>query len=299
MISYTEAMVEIIKKQLLELYSLRKDVQGLVLMHNVEKFPFHTNEYVFYLLVVSTKEENITKVEHLEINHERIFIRTVHSRELQDSNTTQHRYNLMDWLMSGEIIADSQQYLAKMKQQIIEFPNKLRDQRKLCEFSGYLETLFQAKRNLSVGNVLDAYSQILGSIHHWANLVLIEEGIHPELTVWKQLRKVHPGVYKLYEELIASPETIEQRVELVMLACEFSVMSKMKIYCKYLLDIMSEKKESWSISELQQHPQLQYIVDDISLVIQKLVQGHHLKEVAILNKDVQNNVVELQYVLNY
>ncbi|MCR8656960.1 nucleotidyltransferase-like protein [Paenibacillus endoradicis] len=290
--------METIKKQLLELYAFREDVQGLVLMHNMERFPFHTNEYVFYLLVVSTSDSVVRKVEHLEINHERIFVRTVHIRELESSSATQNRYNLMDWLMSGEIIADSEQYLDKMKQQIIKFPNKLRDQRKLCEFSGYLETLFQAKRNLSVGNVLDAYSQILISIHHWANIVLIEEGIHPELTVWKQIRKVHPGVYKLYEELIASPETIEQRVELVMLACEFSVMSKMKICCKYLLDIMSEKEESWSISDLQQHPHLHYIVDDITLVVQKLVQGHHLKEVGILNKDAQDNVIELQYVLN-
>jgi len=290
--------VETIKKQLLELYAFREDVQGLVLMHNMERFPFHTNEYVYYLLVVSTSENVVRKVEHLEINRERVFVRSVHIRELESSSATQNRYNLMDWLMSGEIIADSEQYLDKLKQQIIKFPNKLRDQRKLCEFSGYLETLFQAKRNLSVGNVLDAYSQILISIHHWANIVLIEEGIHPELTVWKQIRKVHPGVYKLYEELIASPETIEQRVELVMLACEFSVMSKMKICCKYLLDIMNEKEEPWSISELQQHPQLQYIVDDITLVVQKLVQGHHLREVGILNNDIQDNVIELQYVLN-
>ncbi|URN92645.1 MAG: nucleotidyltransferase-like protein [Candidatus Pristimantibacillus lignocellulolyticus] len=290
--------METIKKQLLELYSFRKDVQGLVLMHNMERFPFHTNEYVFYLLVVSTSESVVRKVEHLEINGERVFVRTVHLRELESSSATQNRYNLMDWLMSGEIIADSEQYLDKMKQQIIKFPNKLRDQRKLCEFSGYLETLFQAKRNLSVGNVLDAYSQILISIHHWANIVLIEEGIHPELTVWKQIRKVHPGVYKLYEELIASPETIEQRVELVMLACEFSVMSKMKICCKYLLDIMKEKEEPWSISELQQHPQLHYIVDDITLVVQKLVQGHHLKEVGVLAKEAQDNVIELEYVLS-
>lgn len=290
--------METIKKQLLELYAFREDVQGLVLMHNMERFPFHTNEYVYYLLVVSTSENVVRKVEHLEINRERVFVRSVHIRELESSSATQNRYNLMDWLMSGEIIADSEQYLDKLKQQIIKFPNKLRDQRKLCEFSGYLETLFQAKRNLSVGNVLDAYSQILISIHHWANIVLIEEGIHPELTVWKQIRKVHPGVYKLYEELIASPETIEQRVELVMLACEFSVMSKMKICCKYLLDIMNEKEEPWSISELQQHPQLQYIVDDITLVVQKLVQGHHLREVGILNNDIQDNVIELQYVLN-
>lgn len=289
--------MEQIKKQLLELYSKRQDVHGLVLMHNTERFPFHTNEYVYYLLVISNKESIFPKVEHLEIEQQRIFVRTAHLKEVDNPTAMQSRYNIMDWLMSGEIISDREHYLAEMKQHIIEFPSKLRDQRKLSEFSGYLESLFQAKRNMAEDNILDAYSQILISIHHWAHIVLIEEGIHPELTVWKQLRKVHPGVYKLYEELIASPETIKQRVELVMLACEFSVMSKMKACCKYLLDIMKEKEEPWSISELQQHPQLQYLLEDITLVVQKLVQGHHLKEVAIMNNDSLDHVVELKYML--
>src|SRR5690606_20286158 len=160
------------------------------------------------------------------------------------------------------------------------FPDEIRNKRKLKEYCGFLETLYGAKRSLGEGHVLDAYSQILVSIHHWAHIVLIEEGLHPELTVWKQLRKVHPGISKLYEELIASPETIEQRVELVMLACEFSAMNKMKGCCQFLIDIMKERTTSWSISELQAEDQLTYIVDDMSLVIQKLVQGHILKEVA-------------------
>lgn len=291
--------MEHIKKQLLELYAEQQDVKGLVLMHNTEHYPFHTNEYVYYLLVVSNSTGTTHKVEHLEIQQERIFVRTIHMKDLENATTMQSRYNVMDWLMSGEIIWDHNHYLDEMKRCIINFPNKLRDQRKLSEFSGYLKTLFQAKRNLAEGNQLDAYSQILISIHHWAHIVLIEEGIHPELTVWKQLRKVHPGIYKLYEELIASPETIKQRVELVILACEFSVMSKMKQCCKYLLDIMQEREHSWKISELEQHPELQYIVDDISLIIQKLVQGHHLKEVAVMsNESLDNDILELQYIIN-
>lgn len=291
--------MEHIKKQLLELYVGQQDVRGLVLMHNTERYPFHTNEYVYYLLVVSTSSNIAHKVEHLEIQQERIFVRTIHLKNLENATTMQSRYNVMDWLMSGEIIWDHNHYLEEMKQCIIKFPDKLRNQRKLCEFSGYLESLYQAKRNLAEGNELDAYSQILISIHHWAHIVLIEEGIHPELTVWKQLRKVHPGVYKLYEELIASPETIKQRVELVILACEFTVMSKMKQCCEYLLDIMQEREEPWSINDLEQHPELQFIVDDISLVIQKLVQGHHVKEVAVINNEsLDNNIMELQYIIN-
>lgn len=288
--------MEDIKKHLLERYEARSDVQGLVLMHNTERFPFHTNEYVYYVLVVSSLDVIVRKVEHLEIENERVFIRTVHESDIENPAASVSRYHLMDWLISGEIIADRQGSLLALKQHILKFPDELRNQRKLKEYCGFLETLFQAKRNLTEGNVLDAYSQILVAIHHWAHIVLIEEGLHPELTVWKQLRKVHPGIYKLYEELIASPETIEQRVELVMLACEFSAMSKMKSCCIHLLEVMQEKQESWSINELQSHPRLKYIVEDITLVVQKLVQGHLLKEVAAFNNDQVDEVIELRYI---
>lgn len=289
--------MEDIKKRLLERFEAKLDIEGLVLLHNTERFPFHTNEYDYYVLAISSSELITRKVEHLEIENERVFIRTVHESDIENPAASVSRYHLMDWLISGEIIADRQGALLTLKEHILQFPDELRNQQKLREYCGFLETLFQAKRNLTVGNALDAYSQILVSIHHWARIVLIEEGLHPELTVWKQLRKVHPGIYKLYEELIASPETIEQRVELVLLACEFSAMNKMKSCCLYLLDTMKEKDEAWSISELQSHPKLRYIVEDITLVIQKLVQGHVLKEVAAFNNDQIDEVIELRYVL--
>ncbi len=82
-----------------------------------------------------------------------------------------------------------------------------------------------------------------------------------------------------------------------MLACEFSVMSKMKDYCKYLLSIMGERDEPWSISELQNHPKLNHLVDNITLVIQKLVQGHHIKEIGILSEEEHDHVIKLKYKL--
>lgn len=289
--------MEEIKKRLLERYEANSDIAGLVLLRNTERFPFQTNEYDYYVLVISASVQIVRKVEHLEMNNQRVFIRTVHESDIENPASSVTRYHLMDWVISGEIIADRQGELLALKQHILQFPNEIRNQRKLKEYCGFLETLFQAKRNLAEGNALDAFSQILVAIHHWAHIVLIEEGIHPELTVWKQLRKVHPGVYKLYEELIASPETIEQRVELVMLACEFSVMNKMKSCCQYLIDVMKEREDSWSISELQSNEKIKDLVDDISLVVQKLVQGHVLKEVAAIKNDQADEVIELRYVV--
>ena len=97
------------------------------------------------------------------------------------------------------------------------------------EFSLFISKFIQSKEYLAEEHYLDAYSNILESLHHWARIVIIEENHYPELTVWRQVRLINPGVDKLYEELTLSSETLRQRVELVILACEFSVMSKMKL----------------------------------------------------------------------
>ena len=289
--------METIKQQLVQIFHKNEDVLGAVILKNKEQFPFHVNEYEFFLLILTSNPLTNRSIRHVEINGERVFIRVVHLDEILNSTVAFRYYNLMDWLISGEIILDKSELLVKLKNKIEAFPVEMRDYRKFLEYCGFLETLYIAKRSLHEKNELDAYSQILLALHHWARIVLIEEGLHPELTVWKQLRKVHPGVYKLYEELIASPETITQMVELVMLACEFSVTSKMKDCCKYLLDLLAEREEPWSIAEINNHPRIEMIIDDITLVIRKLVQGHHLKEVAVLSDEESDQVLELKYIV--
>jgi hypothetical protein len=147
---------------------------------------------------------------------------------------------------------------------------------------------------LAEGHYLDAYSNILEALHHWARIVIIEEDNHPELTVWRQVRSINPGVYKLYEELTLSSETIRQRVELVILACDFSVMSKMKNCCKLLLRILEGRKTPWRIDEIQSHIDLQHLCINVSLLLNKLVNKSLVREVAITMDDSFSDI-ELRY----
>jgi len=283
-----------INEKLISVLQKRENIIGAAILPNNERFPFHANEYDYFLLIVSSNQEVKDEISHLEIDGQRIFIRTIYSELIDQSTASVSHYNLIDWLVSGEIIYDRENLLQAIKQKVIKFPENYRDYRKLKEFSGFVETLYLTKKNLHENNVLDAYSQIISAVHYWAHIVLIDEGIHPELTVWQQIRKVHPGVYKLYEELLASPESIEQRVRLVMLACEFTIMNKMKECCKYLLDTMAKTDHAWSITDFKQHPELRYISDDLTLVLRKLVQGHYLKEV-IEVVNLETNILEIKY----
>ncbi|MGO4693828.1 nucleotidyltransferase-like protein [Paenibacillus sp. 2TAB26] len=250
------------------------------------------------VLVVMNEEIERNDTEHVQIEDQRVLIRTIDSNGLSEWLSGGENRNIIEWLVRGEILVDRDGYLSSVRERLLQFPASMREQKQFAEFTGFLRTYLQAKQDLLDGNLLDAYSHVLTALHHWAHIVLIEEGRHPELTVWKQLKRVHPGIYKLYEELTVSPETLEQRVQLVMLGCEFSVMSKMKTSCALLFNILGSREEPWSIAELQSHSTLNILHGDLSLVLQKLVKREYIREVAVMNEAGDIGALELRYMNN-
>jgi len=288
--------VEIIKKHLIDTYRLNSNVASLILVPSpISSRPLieGTNALV---IVIQHEGAVDNSLEHVIVRQHKLVITTLSKEELCSRLQSGIEVNssVMEWLVRGEILLDTDAYWSNTRKEVLSFPETLRQMRCFKEFSLFLQTYMQAKQFLNEGHVLDAYSNILQALHHWAHIVLIEEGIRPELTVWKQLRRVHPGVYKLYEELSASPETIEQRVQLVMLACEFTVMNKMKSSCEFLFELMREKDEPWSMGQLHSHPKLEQMQLDLSLVIQKLVTRAYIEEVAVLS-DAKQDWMELCY----
>ncbi|MDQ6421516.1 nucleotidyltransferase-like protein [Paenibacillus sp. LHD-117] len=289
--------MEHIRTHFMDIY---RDRPGLVSLAVIEN-PYPYNPLIDGLdllaLLVIDNEAGAEHAEHIRLDGSRALIRTVHRETLQSWISIGEHRNIIEWLVRGEILLDRDGYLAGVRERLLLFPESMREQKRFIEFIGFLRTYLQAKQDLMDGNMLDAYSHVLTALTHWAHIVLIEEGRHPELTVWKQLKRVHPGVYKLYEELTASPETLEQRVQLVMLACEFSVMSKMKSCCDLLIRIMNSRSEPWSIGELHSHPSLAELHVDLSLVIQKLVKRAYVREVAIMQEPQESGAIELRYTI--
>lgn len=288
--------MEIIKKRLIDTYRMNSNVASLILVPSpISSQPLigGTNALV---IVVSHKAADNSSLEHVIVRQQKLAIMTLSKAELSGrlQGGIEVSGSVMEWLVRGEILLDTDAYWANTRKEVLSFSESLREMRCFKEFSLFLQTYLQAKQFHNDGHVLDAYSNILQALHHWAHIVLIEEGIRPELTVWKQLRRVHPGVYKLYEELSASPETIEQRVQLVMLACEFTVMNKMKTSCEFLFKIMREQEEPWSMSMLQGHPKLEPLQIELSLVIQKLVTRSYIEEVAVMSS-AKEDWMELGY----
>lgn len=287
--------MERIKKHIVNYFT---DETSLVSLAAIEN-PYPYNPLIdgldLLILAIFDNECCENANEHVQFEGERILIRTMDRNSFVAWIASGENRNIMEWIVRGEILLDREGYLSNVRESLLQFPHALREQKRIVEFSGFLRTYLQAKQDLLDGNLLDAYSHVLTSLHHWAHIVLIEEGRHPELTVWKQMRLVHPGVYKLYEELTASPETLEQRVQLVMLACEFTVMNKMKSSCSLLLSILAGREEPWSVAELQNHPSIQVLHLDLSLLLQKLVKRAYVSEVAVIKENTEPGILELRY----
>lgn len=146
------------------------------------------------------------------------------------------------------------------------------------EFARFFMAYMEAKEFLKNGHLLDSYNSVHQSLHHWARLAVIEVGERPELTVWEQLKTIDPSVYKLYEELATSQEPLDKRIELLLLALDFSVLSRMESCVQFLLDILRSRKEPWTVEEIIEQSDLADQKINVHLLLEKMLKRSLIKE---------------------
>lgn len=169
-----------------------------------------------------------------------------------------------------------------------------REHRLLYEFAGFMRAYLQARGDMQADSLLDAHSSTLVALHHWAHIELADKEIKPEASVWRQIRRHHPGIHKLYEELTGSTESLEQRLKLVLLGCEFAMMDKLKSCTALIFRVLNSREESWRYDELHIHPSLSWLEDDLELLLDKLLSKGYVREVAVIGPDGSFNDLELR-----
>jgi len=236
------------------------------------------HDFDYIVLVVHEGQEAELAVEHTLVGELPCQTLHVSSESLQRWLIAGEKGDLIRCFMEGELVRDVNGKLARLRREYAEFEQPLRDRKMLYEFSRFLSIYVEAKRYLQAGYEVDAYQSVLDSLRHWARIELIERGVLPDRAVWEQVKELNTAIHKLYEELTQSKETIRQRVELVLLACEFSVMSKMAECTGLLLQILKSRSQPWSIEELIHHPDLDIVKNELPLVMRKLVNRSLAKE---------------------
>lgn len=190
---------------------------------------------------------------------------------------------IFEWLYTAKILFDRNEYVANLKTELREFPFYGRKIKMGLEFAKLIRRYVDGKALFEKRQFLDAYNHIVHALHHFARLAVIDNGLHPELTVWHQVKQIEPEIVKLYEELVNSDETLEKRLELLFIASEFMIHSRTNIGTAHLLDVLIEK-DYWTFDEILNEKELVPYSVDMSVLLGYLIERHLVEVVNIETK---------------
>ena len=244
---------------------------GILLIEKKYSISDLTESFDYILLVITNSKEQAVHMKHYTYRGEKAALYTINIEQVKEWLLLGSSRKLIEWLHNGKIIFDRNENIARLKREITEFPFAGRKLKKGLEFAKLIRRYMDGKAFFEAGHYMDAYNHIVHALHHLARLAIIESGFYPEVTVWEQVKPIEPQIYKLYEELITSDEPLDKRLELLFLASEFLIYSKMETGTEHFMGILSTEKELWTIGELQEHPEIQYYAVDLTVLLEYLI----------------------------
>jgi hypothetical protein len=203
------------------------------------------------------------------------------------------RNHLISWLLEGEILYDPYGRIRDLFQLLHRLPSAMRDKMICSEFSSLLRFVAEGRAELQREQLLDAYVALQQGLQHWARLAALEGGLFPRPKIWHQIQAVAPEVVKLYKELVEGRDSLKQRLQLVLLAAEYSTLTNLDRYCAYLLKLIGDGHGKCSLQQLASRLQTEQLELDVPLLIQELVKRSLVEEVVCYTGEVQ----ECQYRL--
>jgi hypothetical protein len=256
---------------------------GVLMIDQRKKSSPVTDTFDIVLLIIVKNSETPVFIKHYSYEHQKAAMHMVSEEKLKEWILLGTNRKIVEWLFNGKIIFDRNEYISNLKVELRDFPFYGRKIKIGLEFSKLIRRYLDGKAFFENKHYLDAYNHVVHSLHHLARLAVIENGFHPEVTVWNQVKQIEPEIFKLYEELCNSEENLEKRLELLFLASEFLIHSRLKIGSEHLISVL-EEKEQWSFSELQGHEEIQPYSVDLSVLIEYLAEKNIIETVNVETK---------------
>ncbi|MFB1052122.1 nucleotidyltransferase-like protein [Paraliobacillus sp. JSM ZJ581] len=247
------------------------DTLGVLIYEKKKRISPVTDNFDVILLVVVTEAIAPWYVKHYQFKNKTAAMHIVEEQLLNYWIDTSSYRRVFEWIINGTILFERNKYIAELKEQLEEFPLKKRQLKLAMEFAKLTRNYSEAKDLFLSSHYLDAFSKVLSSLHSLGRLSIIEQGYHPEVIAWNQIKQINPEVYKLYEELVQSEETVEKRVELMLFAIDLSLWKHAELCAAHLLDVIRTTGKSWSFGELKVHPSIRLYELDLSTIIDYLV----------------------------
>ena len=243
---------------------------GVILVEKHEEKSNVTDTFDTVLLIIVKEADTPVLTKHYLYEDNKVALHTVTEKLLRKWLLIGSNKKVVDWIFFGKVLFDRNEFLHKLKIELQEFPFNGRKIKTGIQFSKLIRRYLEGKEYFDKGSYLDAYNHVVDSLHHLGRLSIIDSGLYPEVTVWGQVKKIEPAIYKLYEELVMSHEPIEKRLELLFLASEFLIHSRTQDGARHILEVM-KKKEAWTIQELHDHSELVNYSVDLEVFVEYLV----------------------------
>lgn len=262
---------------------------GVILVTKREEIKSITDTFDTVLLIIVKESDKPIFTKHYLHEEQKMTMHVLTEAVLNKWLYTGSNRRIVDWIFHGKVMFDRNEYLHKLRLKLQEFPFFGRKIKTGIQFSKLIRRYLEGKEFFNRGDYLDAYSYVVDSLHHLARLSVIDNGLYPEVTVWSQVKKIEPAIYKLYEELVMSTESLEKRLELLFLAIEFLINSRTHDGAQHILETMLDK-EVWTIQELHSHPELRYYSTDLEVFIEYLIEKEyiHVEPVAAKNEMISH-----------
>ncbi|PFO07252.1 hypothetical protein COJ85_05855 [Bacillus sp. AFS076308] len=256
---------------------------GVLLVEKKRKSSHITDSFDVVLLIIVKEADQSLFIKHYTYGDKKAAMHVVSESQLQEWLLLGTNRKIFEWIHEAKILFDRNEYVMNLKTELRDFPFNGRKIKMGLEFAKLIRRYVDGKALFESGQFLDAYNYVVHSLHHLARLAVIENGLHPELTVWHQVKQIEPEIYKLYVELVNSEETLEKRLELLFLASEFLIHSRTSIGTSHLLDVL-RGKEYWLFNEIMNEKELIPYSVDLAVLIEYLIEKHLIEVVNLETK---------------
>ena len=199
-------------RQLYQQRASNPETIGILIVEKKRIISPETDNFDYILLVIEEAAPKKWKVEHYSVNDKLVAVHIVDKNQLREWIRTSRYRRAVEWVINGKVLYDRNEYVKKLKDKLRVFPNETRKLRLAIEFSQITRSYSEAKKLYETEDYLDAYSAVVQSLHFLGRISVIEKGYFPEVVVWKQVKRIDPEIYKLYEELIRNTEELKKRV---------------------------------------------------------------------------------------
>ncbi|TWD94658.1 nucleotidyltransferase-like protein [Neobacillus bataviensis] len=260
---------------------------GVLVVEKKRKSSHITDSFDVVLLIIVKEADQSLFIKHYTYGDKKAAMHVVSESQLQEWLLLGTNRKIFEWIHEAKILFDRNEYVMNLKTELRDFPFNGRKIKMGLEFAKLIRRYVDGKALFESGQFLDAYNYVVHSLHHLARLAVIENGLHPELTVWHQVKQIEPEIYKLYVELVNSEETLEKRLELLFLASEFLIHSRTSIGTSHLLDVL-RGKEYWLFNEIMNEKELIPYSVDLAVLIEYLIEKHLIE---VVNLETKGNGV--------